>query len=64
MDVKVNIQKYNQYVRNLDKREVIVRLVDVGGIQVRIEFCFLLKVANIRCFILIAVEICHNIIRK
>ena len=64
MDVKVNIQKYNQYVRNLDKREVIVRLVDVGGIQVRIEFCFLLKVANIRCFILIAVEIFYNIIRK
>jgi hypothetical protein len=26
-----------QYVRNLDKREVIVRLVDVGGIQVRLK---------------------------
>jgi hypothetical protein len=25
---------------------------------------FILKVANIRCFILIAVEIFHNIIRK
>jgi hypothetical protein len=25
---------------------------------------FLLKVANIRCFILIAVEIFHNVIRK
>ena len=36
----------------------------VKGIQaVRIEF-FLLKVAKIRCFILIAVEIFHNIIRK
>jgi hypothetical protein len=31
---------------------------------VRIEFFFILKVANIRCFILIAVEIFHNIIRK
>jgi hypothetical protein len=32
---------------------------------VRIDFFFLLlKVANIRCFILIAVEIFHNIIRK
>jgi hypothetical protein len=30
---------------------------------VRIDF-FLLKVANIRCFILIAVEIFHNIIRE
>jgi hypothetical protein len=27
-------------------------------------FFFILKVANIRCFILIAVEIFHNIIRK
>jgi hypothetical protein len=27
-------------------------------------FFYLLKVANIRCFILIAVEIFHNIIRK
>ena len=27
-------------------------------------FFFILKVANIRCFILIAVEIIHNIIRK
>jgi hypothetical protein len=35
------------------------------GIQaIRIEFFFILKVANIRCFILIAVEIFHNIIRK
>jgi hypothetical protein len=31
---------------------------------VRIEFFFILKVANIRCFILIAVAIFHNIIRK
>jgi hypothetical protein len=36
----------------------------IKGIQaVRIDF-FLLKVANIRCFILIAVEIFHNVIRK
>jgi hypothetical protein len=35
----------------------------VKSIQaVRIEFFVLLKVANIRCFILIAVEIFHNII--
>jgi hypothetical protein len=35
------------------------------GIQaVRIENFFILKVANIQCFILIAVEIFHNIIRK
>jgi hypothetical protein len=35
------------------------------GIQaVRIDFFFILKVANIRCFILIAVDIFHNIIRK
>ena len=31
---------------------------------VRIEFFFILKVDNIRCFILIAVEIFHNIIHK
>ena len=31
---------------------------------VRIEFLFILKVANIRIFILIAVDIFHNIIRK
>ena len=37
----------------------------IKGIQaVRIEFLFILKVANIRCFILIVVEIFHNIIRK
>ena len=37
----------------------------VKGIQaVRIEFFFILKVANIRCFIQIAVEIFHNVIRK
>ena len=35
------------------------------GIQaVRIEFEFLLKVAYIQCFILIAVDIFQNIIRK
>ena len=41
-------------------------LSKVKGIQaVRIEFfLFILKVANIRCFILMAVEIFHNIIRK
>jgi hypothetical protein len=31
---------------------------------VRTEKKIILKVANIRCFILIAVEIFHNIIRK
>ena len=37
----------------------------IKGIQaVRIEFFFILKVANIRYFILIAVEIFYNIIRK
>jgi hypothetical protein len=37
----------------------------VKGIQaVRIDFFFILKVANILCFILIAVEFFHNIIRK
>ena len=37
----------------------------VKGIQaVRIEFFFILKVTNIRYFILIAVEIFHIIIRK
>ena len=31
------------------------------GIQaIRIKFLFILKVANIRCYILIAVEIFHN----
>jgi hypothetical protein len=29
-----------------------------------LNFFLILKVANIRCFILIAVEIVHNIIRK
>ena len=29
-----------------------------------LNFLFILKVANIRCFILIAVEIFHNIICK
>jgi hypothetical protein len=33
-------------------------------IGLRIEFVYILKVANIRCFILIAVEIFHDIIRK
>ena len=33
------------------------------GIQSLRLFFFILKVANIRCFILIAVEIFHNIIR-
>ena len=37
----------------------------IKGIQaVIIEFVFIVKVANIRCFILIAVEIFHNIIHK
>ena len=37
----------------------------IKGIQaVRIDFFYILKVANIWCFILIAVEIFHNIIRK
>ena len=31
---------------------------------VRIVFFFILKVANIRCFILMVVEIFHNIMRK
>jgi hypothetical protein len=36
-----------------------------GILAVRIEyFFFILNVANTGCFILIAVEICHNIIRK
>ena len=35
------------------------------GIQVvRIDFFLISKVANIRCFILIAVEFFYNIIRK
>ena len=39
--------------------------IAVKGIHaVRIDFFYILKVANIRCFILIAVEIFHNIIRK
>jgi hypothetical protein len=38
-------------------------IFSLKGIQaVRIEFFFILKVANIRCFILIAVDIFHNII--
>jgi hypothetical protein len=42
----------------------ILFLTFIKGIQaVRIDF-FILKVANIRCFILIAVDIFHNIIRK
>ena len=42
-----------------------VQYTHAKGIQaVRIEFFFLLKVANIRCFILITVEIFHNIIHK
>jgi hypothetical protein len=42
---------------------IIIRLIK--GIQaVIIDFVFILKVANIRRFILIAVEIIHNIIRK
>jgi hypothetical protein len=43
----------------------VMSLPNLKGIQaVRIEFFLTLKVANIRCFILIAVEIFHNIIHK
>jgi hypothetical protein len=42
---------------------IILFLIFLKGIQVvRIEFFFILKIANIRCFILIAVEMFHNII--
>ena len=44
---------------------IILFFIFLKGIQVvRIEFFFILKIANIRCFILIAVEMFHNIIRK
>ena len=42
-----------------------VLYICIKGIQaVRIELFFFIKIANIQCFILIAVEIFHNIIRK
>jgi hypothetical protein len=37
---------------------------EIAVAQIDFFFFFLLKVANIRCFILIAVEIFHYIIRK
>jgi hypothetical protein len=45
--------------------KILVKKVIFKGIQaVRNDFLFILKVANIRCFILIGVEIFLNIIRK
>jgi hypothetical protein len=57
---------WSAYIKSVKWAEVIYICVHVvKGIQaVRIEFFFKLKVANIRCFILIAVDIFHNIIRK
>ena len=53
------------YVLQYDKKEQNSIYNMTFCIQaVRIEFFFLLKVANIQCFILIAIEIFHNIIRK
>ena len=54
----------NLNIRNHNNIKIIVPNVLKGIQAVRIEFFFILKVANIRCFILIAVEIFHNIIRK
>jgi hypothetical protein len=44
--------------------QLCTRLYFKGIQAVRIEFYFLLKVANIQCFILIAVDIFQNIIPK
>ena len=54
----------NFNIRNHNNIKIIVPNVLKGIQAVRIDFFFILKVANIRCFILIAVEIFHNIIRK
>jgi hypothetical protein len=60
---RMNITRVNIGIL-LDTRESNSKFINIKGIQaVRIDF-FILKVANIRCFILIAVEIFHNIIRK
>ena len=43
----------------------MITTITFKGIQaVRIDFFFIFKVANIRCFILIAVDIFHSILRK
>jgi len=54
--------KFYKKIAFLEKR--LIRLFLKAYRLSEMNFIFLFKVANFRCFILIAVEIFHNIIRK
>jgi hypothetical protein len=56
-DFRKILLHYVKVLISENRKEIMLKAV-------RIEFFFILKVANIRCFILIAVAIFHNIIRK
>ena len=56
-DFRKILLHYVKVLISENRKEIMLKAV-------RIEFLFILKVANIRCFILIAVAIFHNIIRK
>jgi hypothetical protein len=71
--ISPSLSKFHHYLLKSVHLLVIIYIIPVpylslvkGIHAVRIEIFFILKVANIRCFIyiLIAVEIFHNIIRK
>jgi hypothetical protein len=57
------------YVRDaifaqMHKLQIYYKRLNNGSLDVQSELNFFFKVANIGCFILIASEIFHNIIRK
>ena len=56
-DFRKILLHYVKVLISENRKEIMLKAV-------RIDFFFILKVANIRCFILIAVAIFHNIIRK
>jgi hypothetical protein len=56
-DFRKILLHYVKVLISENRKEIMLKAV-------RIEIFFILKVANIRCFILIAVAIFHNIIRK
>jgi hypothetical protein len=56
-DFRKILLHYVKVLISENRKEIMLKAV-------RIEFFFILKVANIRCFILIAVAIFYNIIRK
>ena len=59
--LKIYKKNYDAILSKYDLAEK--RYINYAYVLLRLIFLFILKVANIRCFILIAVEIVHNIIR-